>query len=469
MLSNILNILISNLISLVISLLAAFVTPLVLGHNQFGWYKIFTLYVTYVPLLHIGFIDGVLVNYAGQDFKNINFAKFRSYTRFILFLEFILSCLMFIFALFFITEEHNKEIWIALSLYSFSFNMVTYFQFFSRAVMRFSEFAMVTRLQSFITLVYLLLALALFKFHLLHVNLSYYLFFMVCTQILIVTFYLFQYRSIIFGRSYSILSQKRDIIHLVKSGFIIMFSYQLIMFMVNADNQFISMFFPVKTYGEYAFAYSMAGILLTIFMAASSVMLPYMNKAGKNVVIKKHTFNVSIISIVVFGLIISYYPIVVICDLFLKPYLQSVKYLGIIFPSVAVTCVIQSYIFNNYIFLKKMKSFCSISLCNLALDYIVYLIVFSFYGNSYIIAVTSIPLLLIWYLSLELFMHVKTKVRIFKNYVYITFMSFGFLLINQYFNLLYGLLIYILYYLIFTYVFNRENIEWVINKFLYNK
>lgn len=75
------------------------------------------------------------------------------------------------------------------------------------------------------------------------------------------------------------------------------------MVMVNADNQFISMFFKVSEYGKYAFAYSLAALLLTVFNAVSSVMLPYMKKVGKLAVVENHDSNMAFMNAIVFFVI----------------------------------------------------------------------------------------------------------------------------------------------------------------------
>lgn len=182
-----------------ISVLSAFITPLVLGHEQYGYYKIFSLYTTYVPLLHIGFIDGILAINAGKSLASLSLKKFRVYTRFFFLFELTLSVFMMLFLFFIDTSWYNKEILLSLSIYSFIFNMVTYFQFFSKAIMKFDQFAALTRLQSYVNLFYLILAFIIYKFSSLKITFSYYLFFMNFTLLIILIAYIYIYRCIIFG------------------------------------------------------------------------------------------------------------------------------------------------------------------------------------------------------------------------------------------------------------------------------
>ncbi|CAI2645737.1 hypothetical protein AKUH4B114J_12870 [Apilactobacillus kunkeei] len=459
---NIINLMISNLISLMISVLSSFITPVILGHDGYGYYKIFSLYTTYVPLLHIGFIDGILIRNAGKKLENISFKKFRAYTLFLLIFELFLSIVMSIFACLINIPQINREIIIAIAIYSFLLNALTYFQFFSKCIMRFSELASIARLQSFINLFFLLLALYLYKFTAFNVNVTYYMFYMNFAVFILLCYYLVRYKKIILGERKTIASQFKNIRVFFRVGFAIMISYQITMVMVNADNQFISMFFKVSEYGKYAFAYSLAALLLTVFNAVSSVMLPYMKKAGKSAVVSNHDSNMAVMNAIVFFVIASYYPIAWIVNNFIASYSESVQYLSIVFPGVGITCIVQSYIFNDYIMAKKIKDFCYISLANLVFDFAVYYVGFRLSHSTLKIALLSIPLLMIWYLTLEWFMNAESGVKFIKNFYYLMIMAFAFIVISHISNIWISLIAYVITYVAVTLAFYFKTFKTII-------
>ncbi|GAT90693.1 oligosaccharide flippase family protein [Apilactobacillus kunkeei] len=459
---NIINLMISNLISLMISVLSSFITPVILGHDGYGYYKIFSLYTTYVPLLHIGFIDGILIRNAGKKLDNISFEKFRTYTLFLLIFELFLSIVMSIFACLINIPQINREIIIAIAIYSFLLNALTYFQFFSKCIMRFSELASIARLQSFINLFFLLLALYLYKFTAFNVNVTYYMFYMNFAVFILLCYYLVRYKKIILGERKTIASQFKNIRVFFRVGFAIMISYQITMVMVNADNQFISMFFKVSEYGKYAFAYSLAALLLTVFNAVSSVMLPYMKKVGKSAVVSNHDSNMAVMNAIVFFVIASYYPIAWIVNNFIASYSESVQYLSIVFPGVGITCIVQSYIFNDYIMAKKIKDFCYISLANLVFDFAVYYVGFILSHSTLKIALLSIPLLMIWYLTLEWFMNAESGVKFIKNFYYLMIMAFAFIVISHISNIWISLIAYVITYVAVTLAFYFKTFKTII-------
>ncbi len=459
---NIINLMISNLISLMISVLSSFITPVILGHDGYGYYKIFSLYTTYVPLLHIGFIDGILIRNAGKKIEDISFKKFRTYTLFLLIFELFLSIVMSIFACLINIPQINREIIIAIAIYSFLLNALTYFQFFSKCIMRFSELASIARLQSFINLFFLLLALYLYKFTAFNVNVTYYMFYMNFAVFILLCYYLVRYKKIILGERKNLASQFKNIRVFFRVGFAIMISYQITMVMVNADNQFISMFFKVSEYGKYAFAYSLAALLLTVFNAVSSVMLPYMKKVGKSAVVSNHDSNMAVMNAIVFFVIASYYPIAWIVNNFIASYSESVQYLSVVFPGVGITCIVQSYIFNDYIMAKKIKDFCYISLANLVFDFAVYYVGFRLSHSTLKIALLSIPLLMIWYLTLEWFMNAESGVKFIKNFYYLMIMAFAFIVISHISNIWISLIAYVITYVAVTLAFYFKTFKTII-------
>lgn len=459
---NIINLMISNLISLMISVLSSFITPVILGHDGYGYYKIFSLYTTYVPLLHMGFIDGILIRNAGKKIEDISFKKFRTYTLFLLIFELFLSIVMIIFACLINIPQINREIIIAIAIYSFLLNALTYFQFFSKCIMRFSELASIARLQSFINLFFLLLALYLYKFTAFNVNVTYYMFYMNFAVFILLCYYLVRYKKIILGERKKLASQFKNIRVFFRVGFAIMISYQITMVMVNADNQFISMFFKVSEYGKYAFAYSLAALLLTVFNAVSSVMLPYMKKVGKSAVVSNHDSNIAVMNAIVFFVIASYYPIAWIVNNFIASYSESVQYLSVVFPGVGITCIVQSYIFNDYIMAKKIKDFCYISLANLVFDFAVYYVGFRLSHSTLKIALLSIPLLMIWYLTLEWFMNAESGVKFIKNFYYLMIMAFAFIVISHISNIWISLIAYVITYVAVTLAFYFKTFKTII-------
>lgn len=458
LIKNIINLMISNFLTLIIGVLSLLVTPIILGHVEYGYYRIFTLYTTYVPLLHLGFIDGILIKYAGLYENDISRKKFRTYTEFILILELLLSVTIILIGFFVYKSGINMELVLFTGIYSFLLNLTTYFQFFSKATIHFSELAAVTRFQSLLNGFFILVALISYKFNFIRAGILYYLIYVNFVLLVILTYYIFRYKSIVFGDRIKFSHLKKMIYHLVKIGFGIMISYQLIMIITNSDNQFVSMFFSVISFSKYSLSYSLSFVLITVFGSISSVLLPYMKRQGRDIVIEKYSDTLSINCMLVFLLVSCYYPLCFIVNNFLPSYRESLTYLLIIFPGVSIACIVQSHIFNNYIIVKRMKQFSLITILNILLDYVVYYFSYVLFKSMFIISVLSVILLIIWYLCLDVYFSKTFNTPFLKNSMYIITMTIFFILIGKFFTEVLGFILFIVLYSVLTFSFYKEKI-----------
>ena len=104
-LKDIIKVITGNLVSLLSAIFVAFIFPKITSLTDFGYYKTFTLYISYVGLLHFGFCDGIYLKYAGKDSKQLYGDKFRFFCLFIICMEFAISIILILFSSFFVVED----------------------------------------------------------------------------------------------------------------------------------------------------------------------------------------------------------------------------------------------------------------------------------------------------------------------------------------------------------------------------
>lgn len=67
-----LKVLIANVVNLIIGLLSSFILPKFLSINSYAEIKTFQLYVSYIGLLHFGYVDALYLLYGGQEINKID-------------------------------------------------------------------------------------------------------------------------------------------------------------------------------------------------------------------------------------------------------------------------------------------------------------------------------------------------------------------------------------------------------------
>ena len=135
---NIVKVSISNIIKLLSSVLVGFLLPKIIGVTDYGYYKTFTLYASYVGLFYFGIADGIYLKYGGMSYEELDKSTFRFYSKFLILLELIISFVGAVITLLFIPGE-LKFVFICLFIYLIAYNITGYFQIISQITSRFNE------------------------------------------------------------------------------------------------------------------------------------------------------------------------------------------------------------------------------------------------------------------------------------------------------------------------------------------
>lgn len=447
----------SNIVTLLVGLLSTFVVPHILSKYDFGMYRMFYLYTSYVAFFHFGFIDGILLKHSGDDYNDLNKYRFRSYSKIFICMQIFVSIIISLFALLSNLPIEVQRIIFFLAIYSFIINVINYYQYISKSVLRFTELSLVTIFQALCNMFFIVLSIFLFFTKVISINFEYYIITTIFVYGTIMFIYIYKYRELTFGYSYHIKESLSDIINYMNIGLLFTITYQLLTFMINIDNQFILSFFNTVTYSEYSFTYSMALLVTTFFGTLSGLLLPYMRKKDDYFIIKNHDRIITGMFLIVFLLILMYIPLKYVVIFLFPKYIHSLQYALFIFPGLAYSSIIESFIFNSFLFFKKIKAFFVITISNILFSSSVLFITYLITHNPYSLSAISILLLLIWYISLELYLKIVYRVKIVRNIIYsISIIACFILCMNlTVYVIINGIIYFLLYISISLYVFRK--------------
>lgn len=461
---NTIRVIISNFALLSSSILVGLILPKILGVEQYGYYKLFMLYSVYGALLHFGFVDGILLHFGGKDYREIDKKKFRSITRFFIFLELIVSSILVICSLF-IPNNIYRFVFISVGIYSFILNTFTYFQYFTQAIMDFSFLSKVNMLQAISTSVIIFILLFLIKVRAInYVNHKQYICCFIITYLIVLFTYILKYHDLLLGESLPLSEVKKIILLLFRIGFPVTISYQISNLILNLDNQYISIFFNNKIFGEYSFAYSLISLTTTVVTAISTVIFPYLNKQEVSSAIKNYDLNTSYILGLIYFLIAIYFPIQIFVRIVLSEYIGSLAFFRILLPGVGITSCISLVIFNYFKITNNSMKYLVLGISVLAfaiiLNYLAYLV----FKDPYAIAVSSLVILFIWYLLSNGYLCKLYTIRKNKNTLYILLMTLVFELVTLINNPIIALILYLSIYFVITELLEHRVIEYIKDK-----
>lgn len=457
----ILKVSISNIVVLMSGVLVGFLLPKVVGVTDYGYYKTYTLYATYVGMFHFGIIDGIYLKYGGCEFSSLDRNKFKFYSKVFMVIETSISLCFYILSYIYLNGEY-QFIFMFLGIYLMFHNITVYYQGISQATSRFTELSSRNIIQSILICIAVIGLFFAQKFF--EINISYRMYIVLYTLIIaaLTVWYIYTYRSIIFGRSGE--SYWKDIPEFVLAGFPLMLANLCSSLILTLDRQFVNALFDTDTYAVYAFAYNMLSLVTTAISAISTVIYPKLKQMNGKALQKQYTDLISTIVSLVFGCLLIYFPLVLFVDWFLPKYSDSLIIFRIIFPGLAISSAITIVMHNYYKVLGVNLIFFIKSIAVLVVSALSNYVAYKIFRTTIAISVASIATMIFWYLLVEYYFIRRYRIKWLKNFLYVLAMMSMFYLITSIQNIYIGFTIYFIMYLIITLLFNLKMLKQLIKE-----
>ena len=450
---------VGNIIFMIANILVGFLLPLLISVEDYGYYKIYTLYLSYSGLLHFGFIDGVFLEYSGFSYDELDHKQFRTFSFFMIMLESVLAVVIILFSLIFLKGEYLIiGIFIALGL--IAINIGQYYQYVAQAVSRFSQFSK-RKIYNSIGIIASLLFLWIYNklnadkqaTYLMYVSMS------LIVSFALTLWFVLTYRDITFGEKNSLIKEKSNIFNLLKKGFILTVAYEASRIVLLIDRQFVSILFPLDTYAKYAFAYNILSCVTSVIIGIATVLFPKLKRMSVDESVSFFPSYMGLLSAIVCFFLAGYYPVVWIINGILPKYSESLVYFKIVFPVLALSSCITIIIFTYYKIYDKIQIFLYVCLGALGISIITNFIAYYLFKSAEAISIASVITTIIWYLLSILYLSKKYDVFWINNFIYSLIMIvifYGIVFIIK--NSIASMIIYIVLFGIVTYIMQKKSI-----------
>ncbi len=464
-LSNIIVVIFSNLLTTLSGVLIGFIIPKIMGVTDYGYYKTFTLYASYIGLFHFGFVDGIYLYYAGKKYEELDKKKFRTFTYF-LFLVTMAITLIFVIVGTILSGINIGLILIFVGLDVLTSLMTSYYEFITQVTMQFKKLSFRSILNTSLKIISVVGLYLLYKF----ANMAiYYWIYIICYLVIkyILTFwYVYTYRDISFGKGVKFVEVKSEIFNFYKIGFPLLVANLVGQFIFTVDQQVVNIFFDVDTYSVYAFAYSMINLITIATSAISTVLYPTLKTMDESKVENDYPKLNAILLVFVSFCLLAYFILVPFISYFLKDYIPSLTTFRIILPGVLISSSISVIKYNCYKKYNKIGNYFIKSLIVLAIAVIADLIVYYIFKSTNAISIISIFVLLLWYILVELYFIRQHHVKWLRNFIYMILSIACFYGCTFIPNVWLGLGIYILGFLALTFaIYNKKLVDMIVKAF----
>ena len=439
---NLMWVVFSRVISLLSSVAVGLLLPKIFSVSDYGYFKVFTLYAVYMALLHFGFVDGILLKLAGKEYSELDFEKTRAYTKFFVFFESLISLPILLCGIVFADGEYSF-ILVMLALNMVFVNVTTYYQFVSQATQRFREYSAKNFIVAVVKLAFVLGLFAIYFFDVSAVSYKVYLIGLNVLDLSMAIWYVYIYRDITFGKSVAFSSIKKDVLDIFKIGFVLTAAYQASHLVLALDRQFVNLLFPMETFAVYSFAYNIITMISTVVSSLSMVLLPMLKRSSVEYTIGYYKKSISVVAIVMSCALLSYFPLVWFIGWFLPNYSASLEYIAVLLPTLVFTSGVTVVMFTIEKVLDRsfafFKTACAILLLGLITNTVAYFV----FGTPKAISYASLGVMAVWFLWEGISLARRTKVTVYKEFIFISLISAGFLAVTTCMpNVVFGFLAY---------------------------
>ena len=461
---DILMVTISNFTTILAGVVTGFIIPKILNIEDYGLYKTFTLYSSYIGLLSLGIVDGIVLKYGNKDLEELELEKMRSIFSIYFSINIIFTLMIFFVCL--TTLKNNKVIFLFIALNIICTNITGYFQQISQITRNFKEYSFRNILKSFLNILIVLILYVMFKFNC-TINYKMYVLMLLISNYFLTIWYMFTYKELIFGKRNTINSIKNDMKLLIKNGFPLLIANLCSTLLLTLDRQFVNVLFENEIYAIYAFAYNLLSLVTVAVSAISTVLFPSLKRAEKSKIMNEYKNYVSLIALLIFLCISIYFPLSIFIRWYLPNYILSLGIFKTIFPGLVISSAISIIIQNYYKVLNISREFFKKSVFALIISFALNVIFYKIFNTPLSISVASIFSMIIWYISCDSTLSKIIYVNNINNLIYMLIGIVIFYLCSNLNNWLLGLGLYILLIVILSFVFAKTAIKNFINKLKY--
>ena len=438
----IISILVANIIGLIVSVLTNFLLPKYLSVESYAQIKTYQLYLSYAGILHLGYVDGMLLKYGGVDVNNldkrglcININTFRIFQ--------ILICLLFLPIVFFI----RSSVYLAFVISIFTNNLISYFSTLFQAVGEFSRYSVIKKLSTIsVFLVNVILIFILKTDNYLIYVIGYIVVnYLIWIYLECCLYKIFNYRF------FSFCFSKNELVRNIKDGVLLMLGNFSNALLTGMDRWFIKALLYDIDFAQYSFAVSMEHFVDIAIGPLSVTLYNYFCKVTDVMGIKKLRNCVLMFSLALISIV---FPIRFIIQVYLTKYSDSHKTLIILFGAQVFYISIKCIYVNLYKARKMQTKYFKKLVLVIVIGFILNAILYMLFHVKEAFALGTFLSAVLWYLISSRDFKVLNHSLSEMLYVFISVLVF--MIVGYVFNPIVGFVIYILYFVLVSFILMRD-------------
>lgn len=338
----------ANLVSLGISVFMVMFVPKFLSVDDYGLWQLFLFYFSYLGFLHFGWEDGIYLRYAGKNFKDLDSMTFAGQFYGIIALQIILLILVIGVSNILLVDPIKKTALTSAICLAPLVNFNTLCNFIMQITNRIKEYARLLLAERILFFIGVLLSLLVWQQN--EFRYMYYAKIFSLVSVTLLSSYLCKrlLKPKLPCIKVFIYESKENLV----VGSKLMLANIAGMLIIGIVRYGISVGWDIATFGKISLTLGISNFLMVFISSISVVFFPIIKRMDESKRADSYQMIRTGFDVILFGILITYYPLKYILTWWLPKYADSLIYMSILFPICVFTSKL-SLLVNTY--LKSMR------------------------------------------------------------------------------------------------------------------
>lgn len=315
----------SQTIVLISGLIKALIIPIVLGVEDFAYWQIYLFYVGYIGVVSFGYIDGIYLHYGGRSLQSLPLEKIRAANMLYL-AALVLATLTVAFLSTQTSDPNRNLVFLSIAASIILVGVTSNISITLQAINMLKGYAYLNSADKifFLASLFVLFVEELRTFWtLILVD--------IISKALVMLVLVYHYKQFYIGAFAKTHLAAREFIEKTRSGIKLMLANLSGMLVLGTGRIIIEYFGTLGTYALYAFATSIANVVLVSVSALSIVLYPNLRQQDKSSYLAY--FERTGAAFVAFALLMltTYFPAAAFIATFARSYLPVLDFLNAVF------------------------------------------------------------------------------------------------------------------------------------------
>lgn len=327
MLGNVARAVSANLFSLVMSTILVLVVPKLVGVTDYGYWQLYVFYLSWVGVLHLGWVDGIYLKIAGQHYASLDFPRLTSQFWSCFSWMALLGAGMLAFGLSGAVDANLSFLFVMLAPGVILVCSNSFLNFVLQSTNRIAQYARITMIERavFASLVAVFMGVGIREFR-----------YLVLAEV-VARLSTFAYLSsrcheIVYRRPRISREDVAEIADNVRIGSKLLVANLASLGVIGVARMMIQRQWGVEVFGKLSLALGVANLVMVLVSALGVVAFPMLKRASTDSLPRAFVSIRSAFTYLVLTAMLIYFPLREVLVAWLPDYADGLRYLALLFP-----------------------------------------------------------------------------------------------------------------------------------------